>query len=102
MPVTETDASDNAKYKLQDVIDKTVWVVKNGRVIGTSTDKALTKIEIGDSELLRSNYIGMITDVGSNIPMAMEVTANKVITISLYNYDERITNEVNLKKDKTL
>ena len=64
VPVTETDASDNAKYKLQDVIDKTVWVVKNGRVIGTSTDKALTKIEIGDSELLRSNYIGMITDVG--------------------------------------
>ena len=104
VPVTETDASDNAKYKLQDVIDKTVWVVKNGRVIGTSTDKALTKIEIGDSELLRSNYIGMITDVGFRTFNGNgEVTANKVITISFYNYDERITNEVNqtIGKDKT-
>ena len=103
-PVTETDASDNSKYTLQNIIDKNVWVVRNGRVIGTATDKDLTKIEVGNSDILRGRYKGIIADVlFRTFDGSGAVTANKAITISFYNFDERITNEVNqtISKDKT-
>ena len=55
---------------------------ENGRVIGTSADKALTKIEIGDSELPRPNH-RYDPDVDPISNGNGEVTANKVITILL-------------------
>ena len=103
-PVTETDASDNSKYTLQNIIDKNIWVVRNGRVIGTATDKDLTKIEVGNSDILRGRYKGIIADVlFRTFDGSGAVTANKAITMSFYNFDERITNDVNqtIGKDKT-
>ena len=85
-PVTETDASDNSKYTLQNIIDKNIWVVRNGRVIGTATDKDLTKIEVGNSDILRGRYKGIIADVLFRIfDGSGAVTANKAITMSFYN-----------------
>jgi len=103
VPVTELDASDNGKYALQDVIDKTVMVVKNGRVVAVSTDKAVTKIESGNSDYLRSGFIGTILDVlVRTFDGNGNVTSNKAITIQFYNFDERITSETNqtVAKDK--
>tara|TARA_B100001248_G_scaffold26492_1_gene17378 strand:+ start:32178 stop:35135 length:2958 start_codon:yes stop_codon:yes gene_type:complete len=104
VPVTTADASDNSKYTLQGVIDKSVWVVKNGRVVGTATDKTLTRVEQGDSDLIRSSFKGSITDVGfRTFDGNGAVTSNKVVTMSFYDYDERITSETNqvIGKDKT-
>ncbi len=104
VPVTTADASDNSKYTLQGIIDKSVWVVKNGRVVGTATDKTLTRIEQGDSDLIRSSFKGSITDVGfRTFDSSGQITANKVVTMSFYDYDERITSETNqvISKDKT-
>ena len=103
VPVTELDASDNGKYALQDVIDKTVMVVKNGRVVAVSADKAVTKIESGNSDYLRSGFIGTILDVlVRTFDGNGNVTSNKAITIQFYNFDERITSETNqtVAKDK--
>ena len=104
VPVTTADASDNSKYTLQGIIDKSVWVVKNGRVVGTATDKSLTKVEQGDSDLIRSSFKGSIVDVGfRTFDSTGAVTANKVVTMSFYDFDERITSETNqvIAKDKT-
>ena len=38
-------------------------VVKNGRVVAVSADKAVTKIESGNSDYSRSGFIGTILDV---------------------------------------
>ena len=104
VPVTTADASDNSKYTLQGIINKSVWVVKNGRVVGTATDKTLTKVEQGDSDLIRSSFKGSIVDVGfRTFDSTGAVTANKVVTMSFYDFDERITSETNqvIAKDKT-
>lgn len=104
VPVTTADASDNSKYTLQGIIDQSVWVIKNGRVVGTATDKTLTRVEQGDSDLIRSSFKGSITDVGfRTFDSSGQVTANKVVTMSFYDYDERITSETNqvIAKDKT-
>lgn len=102
--VTETDAADNKEYVALDIIDKTVWVVKQGKVVASSTNSALTKIEKGTIDYTRGQYIGTINDVGyKTYDDAGNVTANKVVTMSFYNYEEMITSEINptVAKDKT-
>lgn len=103
-PVAEDDASDNKQYVASGIIDQNVWVVKEGRVIAVSTDKARTTIEKGDSDFLRSEFVGTIANVGFKTYDADgDVVSNQVITISFYNYRERITSSTNptVAKDKT-
>ena len=111
VPVTQEDYSGgsnnptagNPKYAFQNVVGQSVFVVKNGRVVAVSDDKAVTKIESGDSDLLRSSFIGTIGDVLiRTFDASGAVTSNKTITIQFYNFDERVTNEVNqtVAKDK--
>ena len=94
---------DNKAYKAIDIIGKSVWTVENGRVTSTSTNKSLTKIEVGDVDYLRGNFIGTIADVGFKTydPFGA-VVANKAITMSFYSFDKRRTSFVNptVAKDK--
>lgn len=104
IPVTETDASDNKEYVALDIIDKSVFVIKQGKVVASSTDAALTKIEKGTTDYNRGQFIGTINNVGFRTQDAKGVTtANKVITMSFYNFEEKITSETNptVAKDKT-
>ena len=65
--------------------------------------KRLTKIEVGDVDYLRGNFIGTIADVGFKTydPFGA-VVANKAITMSFYSFDKRRTSFVNptVAKDK--
>lgn len=104
IPVTESDASDNSNYVALDIIDKSVWIVKQGKVVASDTDNALTKIEKGTTDYNRGQFIGTIADVAfKTYDRDGNVTANKVITMSFYNYEEMITSETNptVAKDKT-
>ncbi len=109
IPVTEEDAGDvssvkNKQYVANNIIDKNVWVVQNGRVVATFTDKAVQTIDEGDVDYLRSTFVGTITDVGFQTYDANgQITANKAITISFYNYNKRTTSETSqvVAKDKT-
>ena len=50
----------------------------------------MTRVEQGDSDLIRSSFKGSITDVGfRTFDSSGQVTANKVVTMSFYDYDER-------------
>ena len=103
-PVTEDDASDNKQYVANGIIDQNVWVVKNGRVVAVSKDKSLSTIEKGTTDYLRGQFKGTIANVGFKTYDAQgNVVSNQVITISFYNYQERITSTVNptVAKDKT-
>lgn len=105
--ITEDDAGGedrNKNYVAQDLIGKRIFVVKQGRVVATSTDAALTKIEKGTTDYNRGQFIGTIQDVGYKTYDSNGVqTANKVVTLSFYNYEEQITSEINptVAKDKT-
>ncbi len=103
-PVTEIDASDNKQYVALDIIDKNVWAIEQGRVVATSTDKAITKIEKGTTDWLRGTFIGTIANVlFRTFDNEGNVTANKVVTMSFYDYQKRVTSEINptVAKDKT-
>jgi len=103
IPITESDSGDNKSYKAIDVIGKSVWTIENGRVTSTSTDKSVTKIEVGDFDFLRGKFLGTIANVGYKTYDAFGATvANKVVTMSFYSFDKRTTSSVNptVAKDK--
>lgn len=108
-PVTANDAGDvssikNRQYTTSNIIDKDVWVVQNGRVVATFTDKTVQTIDEGDTDYIRSTFVGTIADVGfQTFDQNGVVTANKSITISFYNYNKRVTSETSqvVAKDKT-
>tara|TARA_E500000178_G_C17028505_1_gene759259 strand:+ start:612 stop:3608 length:2997 start_codon:yes stop_codon:yes gene_type:complete len=104
VPVTLDDASDNKQYVASNIIGKSVWVIKNGKVEFTSTDKALTTLESGNSDYLRSQFRGTIPNVMfKTYDSTGAVVGIKQATISFYNYNKRITETVNptVAKDKT-
>lgn len=103
IPITEADSGDNKSYKAIDVIGKSVWTIENGRVTSTSTDKSVTKIEVGNDDFLRGKFLGTISNVGYKTYDAFGATvANKVVTMSFYSFDKRTTSSVNptVAKDK--
>jgi hypothetical protein len=103
IPITEADSGDNKSYKAIDVIGKSVWTIENGRVTSTSTDKSVTKIEVGNDDFLRGKFLGTISNVGYKTYDAFGATvANKVVTMSFYSFDKRTTSSVNptVTKDK--
>jgi hypothetical protein len=103
IPITEADSGDNKSYKAIDVIGKSVWTIENGRVTSTSTDKSVTKIEVGNDDFLRGKFLGTIANVGYKTYDAFGATvANKVVTMSFYSFDKRTTSSVNptVAKDK--
>lgn len=108
VPITTADAGStearNKSYVAQDLIDKKVFVVEQGKVVATSEDSALTKIESGTTDFNRAQFIGTIANVGfKTYDNNGVLTANKVITISFYSYEKRVTSEINptVAKDKT-
>lgn len=103
-PVTEDDAGDNKQYVANGIIDQNVWIVKNGRVVAVNTDKSLSKIEKGTTDFIRGQFRGTIANVGFKTYDAFgAVVSNQVITISFYDYQERVTSSINptVAKDKT-
>ena len=107
-PVTSSDAGSgsdtNVQYVSSDIIDKNVWVISSGRVIATFNDKAVTTIDEGTINFLRDTFVGTIADVGfQTFDRTGAVTANKVVTMSFYNFTKRTTTEQNqtVAKDKT-
>jgi len=107
-PVTDADAGTgidkNSQYVASGIIDKNVWVVSAGRVIATFTDKAVTTIDEGTTDYLRDTFVGTIEDVGfTTFDKNGATTANKVVTMSFYNFNRRTTTEKNqtVAKDKT-
>ena len=103
VPITTADASDNRSYIGSNVINKSVWVIKNGKVEFTSADKALTTLEQGNNDYLRSQFRGTIPNViFQTFDQAGAVVSNKVITMSFYDYSKRITETTNptVAKDK--
>ena len=107
-PVTEADSgtglNKNPQYVSSGIIDKNVWVISAGRVIATFTDKAVTTIDEGTTEFLRDTFVGTIEDVGfTTFDRYGATTANKVVTMSFYNFNRRTTSEKNqtVAKDKT-
>tara|TARA_B100000085_G_scaffold254326_1_gene253379 strand:- start:446 stop:4357 length:3912 start_codon:yes stop_codon:yes gene_type:complete len=102
--VTEADASDNPQYVASNIVGKKVWVVSAGRVIATFNDSAVTTIDVGFEDYIRDTFVGTVTDVGyRTFDKAGQVTANKVVTMSFYNFTKRTTSETNrtVAKDKT-
>ena len=78
--------------------------MQNGRVVATFTDKTVQTIDEGDTDYIRSTFVGTIADVGfQTFDQNGVVTANKSITISFYNYNKRVTSETSqvVAKDKT-
>ncbi len=105
-PVTTADAGldKNSNYVASDIIDKNVWVIVEGRVVATFNDKAVTTIDEGQTDYIRTLFVGTITDVGfQTVDANGQVTANKVVTMSFYNFNKRSTTENNqvVAKDKT-
>ena len=103
VPVTKADAGDNKSYKAIDIIDKSVWTIENGRVTSTSTDKSITKIEVGSVDLLRGKFLGTIANIGYKTYDAFGATvANKVVTMSFYSFAKRTSSLINptVAKDK--
>jgi len=107
-PVTTADAgtgeATNPDYIGAGILDKDVWVVANGRVQSTFTKKDVTSIDEGTISWLRDTLVGTVTDVGfKTYDKTGAITANKVITMSFYNFKKRITSEVAqvVAKDKT-
>lgn len=103
-PVTEDDASDNKQYVASGIIDQNVWIVKEGRVIAVSEDKARTTIEKGATDYLRGQFKGSIADVSfQTFDADGAVVSNQAITISFYDYQARTTSTINptVSKDKT-
>ena len=104
VPVTEDDASDNKQYVASNIIDKSVWVIKNGKIELTSDDKSLTTLESGNNDYLRSQFRGTIPNViFKTYDQLGNTVSNKVVTISFYDYTKRITSTINptVAKDKT-
>ena len=104
VPVTEDDASDNKQYIASDIIDKSVWVIKNGKIELSNDDKALTTLESGNNDYLRSQFRGTIPNViFKTYDQLGNTVSNKVVTISFYDYTKRITSTINptVAKDKT-
>lgn len=103
VPITTADASDNRSYIGSDVINKSVWVIKNGKVEFTSADKAQTTLEQGNNDYIRSQFRGTIPNViFQTFDQAGAVVSNKVVTMSFYDYSKRITETTNptVAKDK--
>ena len=101
--LTEEDASDNKNYVALDIVDTKVWVIEQGKVVASNKDSSLTKIEKGTTDYNRGQFIGTIANVGyKTYDNSGAVTANKVVTISFYNYEKQVTSEVNptVAKDK--
>ena len=104
VPITLSDASDNKNYIAQDIIGKSVYVIEQGKVVASTDNKALTKIEKSTTDYNRGQFIGTINNVllktydANNI-----VTSTKSITVSFYNYEKVVTNTFNptVAKDKT-
>jgi len=111
-PVTTADAgvndsvsqARNKNYFSSGIIDANVWVIKQGRVVAVTTDKSRNIIEVSNTDYLRGEYQGVITNIAfktfDNFGL---VTSNKAITVSFYSYQERITDTKNpiVSKDKT-
>jgi hypothetical protein len=103
VPITTADASDNRSYIGSNIINKSVWVIKNGKVEFTSDDKAQTTLEQGNNDYLRSQFRGTIPNVGfQTYDRTGAVVSNKVVTMSFYDYSKRITETTNptVGKDK--
>ena len=103
VPVTTADSGDNKSYVAIDVIDKTVWTIENGRVTSTSTETSTNKIEVGTTDYLRGKFKGTIANVGfKTYDTFGAVVSNKVVTISFYDFDKRVTIVTNptVSKDK--
>jgi hypothetical protein len=104
VPITKDDASDNKQYVADGIIDKSVWVIKNGKIELSNDDKALTTLESGNNDYLRSQFRGTIPDViFKTYDQLGNTVSNKVVTISFYDYTKRITSTINptVTKDKT-
>lgn len=104
VPVTQDDADDNKQYVASNIIDKSVWIIKNGKIELTSNDKSLTTLESGNNDYLRSQFRGTIPDViFKTYDQLGNTVSNKVVTISFYDYTKRITSTINptVAKDKT-
>lgn len=107
-PVTSADAGtgidQNVAYTSSGILDKNVWVVVEGRVVATFSDKSVTTIDDGTTDWLRDTFIGTANNIGfSTVDNNGQVTANKVVTMSFYNFKKRTTSETNqiVAKDKT-
>lgn len=109
VPITQTDAGgtdagQNLQYVAKDLIDKTVWIVEGGKVNAVATDKSLTIVEKGLTDYKRGQFIGTINNVGfKTYDNYGNITANKVITMSFYNFEKTETSETapTVAKDKT-
>ena len=67
-------------------------------------DPAVTTIDVGFEDYIRDTFVGTVLDVGyRTFDKAGQVTANKVVTMSFYNFTKRTTSETNrtVAKDKT-
>jgi hypothetical protein len=107
-PVNDADAGQdslrNKDYVAQDIIGKKIFIVENGKVVASSENLGVTKVERSNIDYNRGQFIGTIAealirtydDLGN-------VTSTKSVTVTFYNYEKRVTSEVNptVAKDKT-